>query len=186
MSSVPHSTAQLSPALPALPQKPMSLGRSNPTTFSSTSSSACQVTGRVYNEETEAVIQLREDSDAMNEIIVSIDMKDRGTIGCAYYIAREEKLCLMKDIKMAGLDIVDTLMLYIEPTVVLISTRSEEKLEEHLNKSARGIDQADDASTFVAPFYCIALLISVQMIYMVMFLIAVRRPNSTTKLPRTN
>ena len=81
----------------------------------------------------------------MNEVIMAIDMKG-GTIGCSYYIAREEKLCMMQDIKYGGLDIVDTLKLHAQPTRILISTRSEEKLEEHLGKDARGIDRGDEAS----------------------------------------
>jgi DNA mismatch repair protein MSH5 len=103
---------------------------------------------RTFDEETEADLQLREDSDAMNEIIMAVDMKDRGTTGCAYYIAREENLCLMEDIEMGGLGIIDTLKLHVQPTTVLISTRSDEKLEEHLSKEAHGIDRRDDASTF--------------------------------------
>jgi len=101
---------------------------------------------RAYEEETDADVQLREDSDAMNEIIMAVDMKDRGTVGCAYYVVREEKLYLMEDIKMAGLEIIDTLKLHAQPTVVLISTRSDEKLEEHLNREARRIDRGDNAS----------------------------------------
>jgi DNA mismatch repair protein MSH5 len=89
---------------------------------------------------------MREDADAMNEIIMAVDLRDRGTIGCAYYVAREEKLCLMEDIKMGGLDIIDTLKIHVHPTVILISNRSDEKLEEHLNREARGIDRGDEAS----------------------------------------
>jgi DNA mismatch repair protein MSH5 len=84
----------------------------------------------------------------MNEVIMAIDMKERGTIGCAYYIARQETLCLMEDIKMGGLEIIDTLKFHAQPTVILISTRSEEGLEEHLNKEARGIARGDGASEF--------------------------------------
>jgi DNA mismatch repair protein MSH5 len=96
--------------------------------------------------ETEEEVQDREDSDAINEVIMAVDLKDPGTVGCAYYIARDEKLCLMEDIKMAGLDIVDTLKVHIQPTTILISTRSEEKLEEHLSKDARGIERGGEAS----------------------------------------
>lgn len=80
---------------------------------------------------------------------MAIDLGNRGTIGCAYYIAREEKLCLMEDIKMAALDIVDTLKIHAQPTVILISTRSDEKLEEHLSREARGIDRGDEASEYL-------------------------------------
>lgn len=96
--------------------------------------------------ESEADIQAREDADEMNEIIMAIDMREKGTVGCAYYIAREEKLYLMQDIKMAGLDIVDTLKRHAQPTLILISTRSDEQLETHLSKEARGIDRGDEAS----------------------------------------
>lgn len=82
----------------------------------------------------------------MNEVILAVDMRERGTLGCAYYIAREEKLCLMEDIKMAGLDLIDTLKLHAQPTLVLISTRSDERLEEYLAKDARGIERGDEAS----------------------------------------
>lgn len=82
----------------------------------------------------------------MNETILAVDMRDKGTVGCAYYTAREEKLYLMEDIKMANLDIIDTLKIHAQPTLILISTRSEEKLEEHLSKDARGIDRGDEES----------------------------------------
>lgn len=76
---------------------------------------------------------------------MAIDIKG-STIGCSYYVAREQKLCLMQDIQFGGLDIVDTLKLHAQPTRILISTRSDEKLEEHLAKDARGIDRGDEAS----------------------------------------
>jgi DNA mismatch repair protein MSH5 len=147
-SSVPQSVAQSLPASPTLPpQKRISLRPLDPD-LSSASSPGDQDVVRTYDEETEGDIHFREDSDEMNEIVMAIDMKDRGTIGCAYYIAREEKLCLMQDIKIAGLEIIDTLKLHIQPTVILIGTRSEEKLEEYLNEEARGTDQGHNASMY--------------------------------------
>jgi DNA mismatch repair protein MSH5 len=80
---------------------------------------------------------------------MAIDMKERGTIGCAYYVTREEKLCLLEDIKTAGVEVIDTLKIHAQPTVVLISTRSDERLEEHLSREARGIDRGDEASELV-------------------------------------
>lgn len=101
---------------------------------------------RANSLEIEADIIGREDDDSLNEIIMAVEMRERGTIGCAYYVAREETLYLVEDIKMASIDIVDTLKLHAQPTVVLISTRSDEKLEEYLSKEARGIDRDADAS----------------------------------------
>lgn len=150
MSSVPRSVPPSSPRLPPLSQQSRISLKPGTSRLSAGSSSRDQDVIRA-NDETEVEIQEREDLDALNEIIMAIEMKERGSIGCAYYIAREEKLCLMEDMKMAGLKIVDTLKIHIQPSVVLISTRCEEKLEEHLGKEARGIDRGDDASLFVTP-----------------------------------
>lgn len=92
-------------------------------------------------------MQDREDADALNEIIMAIDMRDRGTLGCAYYIAREEKLFLMEDIKLSGLDIVDTLKLHASPTIVLISTKSDDALEDHLMKEAKDVGRGYNPGT---------------------------------------
>ena len=47
-----------------------------------------------------------EDADYLNEVIMAIDLRDRGTVGCCYYVAMDEKLYLMEDVKHGGLEIV--------------------------------------------------------------------------------
>ncbi|APA14707.1 hypothetical protein SS1G_06712 [Sclerotinia sclerotiorum 1980 UF-70] len=98
--------------------------------------------------ENESDIQERENEDSMDEIIMAVELKERGTIGCAYYIAREERLCMMTDISMAGLDMIDTLKIHVEPTIILISNRCEEALEEYLQKDAKVIDRGDGSEIF--------------------------------------
>jgi DNA mismatch repair protein MSH5 len=143
LASVTRSIPLSTPSLPAHPrQSRLSLGP--PSSLSPAS--------RFRNEdalplETDAEIQAREDSDEMNEVIMAVDMRDKSTVGCSYYNPREEKLYIMQDIKMAGLDIVDLLKIHAQPTLMLISTLSEDKLEEHLSKEARGIDRGDEEST---------------------------------------
>lgn len=39
---------------------------------------------------------------------MAVNLTDRGTVGCAYYVAREEKLYFMEDLKLGGVDIVDS------------------------------------------------------------------------------
>lgn len=146
MSSVTHSLGEVSsPTLPPPKQKRVSL-RPPTSHIASNLSSDARLDEQLEDSEAEDDIQRREDADSLNEIIMAIDMKERGTLGCAYYIAREEKLCLMEDIKIAGLDIVDLLKLHAQPTIVLISSRAEEELEEHLMREARPIDRGDDDS----------------------------------------
>ena len=98
------SLAPSSPALPRLASaKRTSFGlpRSHANSGSSSLSRISNHVAEVEVEvESEAEVQDREDADALNEIIMAIDMRDRGTLGCAYYIAREEKLFLVEDIKI--------------------------------------------------------------------------------------
>ncbi|KAF2963891.1 hypothetical protein GQX73_g9690 [Xylaria multiplex] len=85
-----------------------------------------------------------ESADAMNEIITAIDMRDRGphgsTIGCAYYVVAEETLYLFEDVAMAGIDLVETLLLHAQPTTVLISSRASEPLAQLLAKGSQDIN----------------------------------------------
>lgn len=46
--------------------------------------------------------------DTLSEVIMAVDMTPRGTVGCCYYVAREERLYFMEDIQIGDVDIVDT------------------------------------------------------------------------------
>lgn len=46
--------------------------------------------------------------DTLTEVIMAVDMTPRGTVGCCYYVAREERLYFMEDIQVGDVDIVDT------------------------------------------------------------------------------
>lgn len=48
------------------------------------------------------------DLDALDEIIMSVDIKERGTIGCSYYVAREEKLYFMQDMSLGSIEVIDS------------------------------------------------------------------------------
>ena len=61
----------------------------------------------IYSENEEAIRQ-REDDDALNEIIMAVDVKNKGTVGCSYYVARQEKLYIMDDAELGGLEVVKT------------------------------------------------------------------------------
>jgi hypothetical protein len=146
MSSVTRSIGgDSSPTLPQLKQKRVSV-RPPTSHIASNAFSHAGLDEQLEDSEAEDDIQRREDADSLNEVIMAIDMKERGTLGCAYYIAREEKLCMIEDIKMAGLDIIDLLKLHAQPTILLISSRAEEDLEDHLMKEARPINRGDDDS----------------------------------------
>ncbi|KAL9071237.1 MAG: hypothetical protein Q9157_005541 [Trypethelium eluteriae] len=77
------------------------------------------------------------DADALNEVVMAVDMRGRGDVGCCYYVARDEKLYFMEDVKLGGLDVVDALKLFIEPTVVLLPGRADDAVVERLDPDAR-------------------------------------------------
>lgn len=71
---------------------------------------------------------------------MAIDMKDSGNLGCAYYIAADETLFLLEDVAMSGMDLVETLLLHVNPTTVLISARASDTLADYLARGAQGVD----------------------------------------------
>ena len=46
----------------------------------------------------------REDAD---HVIMALDVKEKGNIGCAYYVSKEERLLCMEDIPRGEVDIMD-------------------------------------------------------------------------------
>lgn len=95
-----------------------------------------------------------------NETIMAIDLRDHRTIGCAYYVAREQKLYVMEDVKMASMEMIDTLKIHISPTTVLINTKANETLEEYFTPYARRINTAEGesiAAVVVSPFHSLTL-----------------------------
>ncbi|KAH7031981.1 muts domain V-domain-containing protein [Macrophomina phaseolina] len=73
------------------------------------------------------------DVDVLDEIIMAVDIKDRGTVGCSYYVAREEKLYFMEDAKLGGVEMIDALKLYVDPTIVLVSTKADDAVMDKLD-----------------------------------------------------
>ncbi|KAI1920455.1 hypothetical protein LOZ58_002923 [Ophidiomyces ophidiicola] len=82
---------------------------------------------------------LENEGDDICQVVMAIDMKDRGTVGCSYYVTEQKILFIMEDMTFGGLDIVETrsvirpsryalvaVKLDIEPTVVVLSTRADQ------------------------------------------------------------
>lgn len=97
--------------------------------------------------------------DAMNEIIMAVDMQSRGTVGCAYYIAAEEKLYFMEDVELGGPDVVEArqywpfaslffadsnqVKIFIDPTVVLVSNKLDDAVLDKLDPERRNTGDGD-------------------------------------------
>ncbi|KAI0882714.1 muts domain V-domain-containing protein [Annulohypoxylon maeteangense] len=142
------SPYQSSPQLPPHPQRQRLSLRPPSSRLSSNNSVPLQ--GNNDNSTLEDALS-SEDADALGEVIMAIDMKDNGNLGCAYYIAIDETMFLLEDVAMSGIDLVETLLLHVNPTTILISARASEALASYLSKRVQGVDgnRGDSRSAFI-------------------------------------
>ncbi|KMP04127.1 ATP binding / damaged DNA binding [Coccidioides immitis RMSCC 3703] len=78
--------------------------------------STANVSPPAISHATEATAESRQENtisegggdDDLCQIIMAIDMKDRGTVGCSYYVAEQKKLYIVEDIVSGGMDVVET------------------------------------------------------------------------------
>lgn len=54
------------------------------------------------------VDDIDQDLDALNEIVMAVDLGHRGSVGCSYYVAREEKLYFMEEVQLGGPQVLDS------------------------------------------------------------------------------
>ena len=94
------------------------------------------------------------DMEMLSEVIMAVSLTDRSTVGCAYYIARNEKLYFMEDVQIGGPDVIDAreysyqtltflfahnvvVKLFIDPTVVIVSTNCSDEAVSRLDPGMR-------------------------------------------------
>jgi DNA mismatch repair protein MSH5 len=56
---------------------------------------------------------------------MSVDMTPRGTVGCCYYVAKDEKLYFMEDIQCGDVDVIDCRELFLTQHQVFLLTNSQ-------------------------------------------------------------
>ncbi|KAK7535827.1 muts domain V-domain-containing protein [Phyllosticta citribraziliensis] len=149
---IPSSTGS-APSLPRAPaRQPQPAIRTVQWRSSQVPPSTTSNTTRAAPEQPEANDDDAE-LDALSEIVMAVDLREKGTVGCSYYVAREEKLYFMEDARLGGVDIVDALKLYIEPTVVLVSTRVDDAVFDKLDPERRRGSSVDGSNDqFALPF----------------------------------
>ncbi|KAF3043231.1 MutS protein msh5 [Didymella heteroderae] len=84
---------------------------------------------------------------------MAVDMTPHGTVGCCYYVAREERLYFMEDLQIGDVDMVDTLKAFIDPTVILVSTRIDDAVIDRFDPEVRSGESASGTNDqFRLPF----------------------------------
>ncbi|KAA8625153.1 MutS Mismatch repair ATPase [Pyrenophora tritici-repentis] len=105
------------------------------------------------NTRSETLDVINGNDDTLNETIMTVDLTQRGTVGCCYYVARDEKMYFMEDIQCGDIDIVESLKTFIEPTVILVSTKIDDKVIECFDPEARsGESSSGDNDQFRFPY----------------------------------
>ncbi|USW47708.1 Putative DNA mismatch repair protein MutS, core [Septoria linicola] len=88
------------------------------------------------------------DEEALSEVVMALNVTDKGSVGCVYYVARHAKLCFMEDVQAGGSDVVDALKLFIDPTVILVSTKCNDEvihcLDPELRNQRASVDGRSD------------------------------------------
>lgn len=98
-------------------------------------------------------VALDEQDDTLNEIIMAVDLSPGGTVGCCYYVARDEKMFFMEDIQMGDVEVVDALRMYINPTTILVSTKIDDTVIDRFDPEARNNGSVSgDNDQFRLPF----------------------------------
>ncbi|KAI4754544.1 hypothetical protein E4T52_13305 [Aureobasidium sp. EXF-3400] len=96
--------------------------------------------------------------EALDEIVMAVDMKPRGTVGCAYYVAAQEKLYFMEDIELGGPDIIEARELssvktFIDPTIILVSSKLDDTVLDKLDPERRNMGDGD-STAYGMPALC--------------------------------
>ncbi|KIW34581.1 uncharacterized protein PV07_01356 [Cladophialophora immunda] len=87
------------------------------------------------------------DDDFLEQVIMAVDIKGKGEIGCAYYVAGEERLLCMEQVIGGATDVVDKLKLDLQPTTVILSLRSDaaaDSADSRLRQNISLVDGDDD------------------------------------------
>ncbi|KAE8346592.1 hypothetical protein BDV24DRAFT_175545 [Aspergillus arachidicola] len=76
--------------------------------------------------------------DDLDQVMVAIDIRESGTVGCSYYSAQEETLYLLGDMQSAATEILDSLVIQTKPTVLLLSPRVDYLGPQDTDESEQG------------------------------------------------
>ena len=61
--------------------------------------------------QTEEPLGLQDEAeDDLCQVVMAVDVRERETVGCCYYVAEKEKLYVLEDIVSGGLEVVETCM----------------------------------------------------------------------------
>ncbi|KAK2795607.1 hypothetical protein FQN50_009713 [Emmonsiellopsis sp. PD_5] len=117
-------------------------------TESSVNDIASELEGRngVGNQEQEG------ENEDLCQVIMAIDMKERGTVGCCYYVAEEERLYILEDITSGGFEAIETYVQFQLPYHLDVRPSQEFSFEgARLKLSNLQLDGSRNETRFLVP-----------------------------------
>lgn len=77
-------------------------------------------------------------AESSDQVILALELKGNGCLGSAYYTALEEGLFVQQD-TVGGLELVEALIIQVQPTIILVPNRAADELVTYLQHGAQGI-----------------------------------------------
>jgi DNA mismatch repair protein MSH5 len=69
---------------------------------------------RAFRDRRDLEQDLEQDADEdLEQVVMAIDIKERGTVGCCYYVAQEEKLYILGDVQSGGKEVIETCSFFL-------------------------------------------------------------------------
>ncbi|KAI9670699.1 MAG: MutS protein msh5 [Alyxoria varia] len=88
----------------------------------------------------------------IGEVVMAVDLRERGSVGCSYYVSHNETLYFMEDAELGNVEIVDMLKLFIEPTMILVSSKADDAVLDHLDPGSRLRGSGNGSDPFDVPY----------------------------------
>ncbi|KAL2756140.1 hypothetical protein ACRALDRAFT_1033270, partial [Sodiomyces alcalophilus JCM 7366] len=70
------------------------------------------------------------------EVVLAINMTDKGSLGSAYYLSHQQALFVMNDLEGAGVSVLESLLIHIQPTTVLLPFQTQDLVIDFFDKNA--------------------------------------------------
>lgn len=78
--------------------------------------------------------------DPAEEVILAVDVRANNSMGCAYFSTQSQGLYLLNDVQSVGMDVLGSLVVQVQPTMVLTSFQAPESVIEYFDQDSRSSD----------------------------------------------
>ncbi|ROT37029.1 hypothetical protein SODALDRAFT_213477 [Sodiomyces alkalinus F11] len=71
----------------------------------------------------------------VGEVILAINMTDKGVLGCAYYLVHQQALFVMNELEGADVSILESLLIHAQPNTVLLPFKAKDLVMDFFDKT---------------------------------------------------